>query len=73
MMASKVKKRGKVDPAFDDVELDELGPPPSTSDLGELFEAERPGMKYFLPQISWYFQIICTMISKLPMILFCYI
>ena len=41
------KKKSKIDPGLE-TELNELGPPPSTSDLGELFETdvERPSGIY---------------------------
>ncbi|XP_057300384.1 early endosome antigen 1-like [Hydractinia symbiolongicarpus] len=43
MLASKPKKKSKVDPTQTATELNELGLPPSTSDLAELFEADSEG------------------------------
>ena len=40
--AVKTKKKSKVDPLLEEneTELNDLGPPPSTADLSELFEAD---------------------------------
>lgn len=47
MLASKPKKKSKVDPTQTATELNELGLPPSTSDLAELFEADSEGTGMF--------------------------